>query len=248
VARPTGPVRALRTALPALALVLGLAAPGRSAAQGPPPAPALVPFVAAYTAAWSAHDLDALLALFAPDAAIAFDYGPSGDDDDHAEYRGAAAPFSLRAGVAVLMEAGVRVDPGGHRAAPVVFGGAPATLARWPYQRATLLASLPAELGTDAVVLRGGRILAYTRTPDRASLAARAAALAGAMSAMATRTAGRPAAPMGAAGRPAAPIGAAPRVAAATVAEPDPVGWPLALGGLAGLAAVTAVLRRRRLP
>jgi hypothetical protein len=238
VARPTGPVRALRTALPALALVLGLAAPGRSAAQGPPPAPALVPFVAAYTAAWSAHDLDALLALFAPDAAIAFDYGPSGDDDDHAEYRGAAAPFSLRAGVAVLMEAGVRVDPGGHRAAPVVFGGAPATLARWPYQRATLLASLPAELGTDAVVLRGGRILAYTRTPDRASLAARAAALAGAMSAMATRTAGRP----------AAPIGAAPRVAAATVAEPDPVGWPLALGGLAGLAAVTAVLRRRRLP
>ena len=237
MARPTGPVRALRTALPALALVLGLAAPGRSAAQGPPPAPALVPFVAAYTAAWSAHDLDALLALFAPDAAIAFDYGPSGDDDGHAEYRGAAAPFSLRVGVAVLMEAGVRVDPGGHRAAPVVFGGAPATLARWPYQRATLLASLPAELGTDAVVLRGGRILAYTRTPDRASLAARAAALAGAMSAMATRTAGRP----------AAPLGAAPRAAAATVAEPTPVGWPLALGGLAGLAAVTVGLHRRRL-
>jgi hypothetical protein len=240
VGRPTGPVRALRSALPLLALALALLAPGPSAAQGlPPPVPNLVPFVEAYTAAWSAHDLEAVLALFAPDAAIAFDYGPSGDDDDgHAEYRGTAAPFSLRAGVAALMEAGVRVDPGGHQAAPVVFRGAPATLARWPYQRATVLASLPPELGTDAVVLRGGRILAYTRTPDRASLAARAEALAEAMSAVATRTAGRPAAPMG----------AAPPAAAATVADPTPVGWPLALGGLAGLAAVTAALRRRRLP
>ena len=79
--RPTGPVVALRAALPALALALALLAPGPSAAEGPSsPAPALVPFVAAYTAAWSAHDLDALLALFAPDAAIALDYGPSGDD------------------------------------------------------------------------------------------------------------------------------------------------------------------------
>jgi hypothetical protein len=71
VGRPTGPVVALRSALPALALVLGLAAPGRSAAQGlPPPVPNLVPVVQAYTAAWNAHDLPAVLALFAPDAVV----------------------------------------------------------------------------------------------------------------------------------------------------------------------------------
>ena len=69
--RPTGPVRALRSALPLLALALGLLAPGRSAAQGlPPPVPELIPVAAAYTAAWNAHDLPAVLARFAPDAVV----------------------------------------------------------------------------------------------------------------------------------------------------------------------------------
>ena len=45
--------------------------PFSSAAQGPPPpAPALVPVAEAYTAAWNAHDLPAVLALFAPDAVV----------------------------------------------------------------------------------------------------------------------------------------------------------------------------------
>ena len=51
-------------------LGLGLAAPGRGAALGPPPAPALLPLAQAYTAAWNAHDLGAVLALFAPDAVV----------------------------------------------------------------------------------------------------------------------------------------------------------------------------------
>src|SRR5688572_18808420 len=71
VGRPTGPNVVLRSALPLLALGLGLVVPGRSAAQAPPvPAPALIPVAAAYTAAWNAHDLPAVLALFAPDAVV----------------------------------------------------------------------------------------------------------------------------------------------------------------------------------
>jgi hypothetical protein len=251
MARPTGAVRALYAALPGLALALGLLAPDQVAAQTPllpvpdtipgaqeppPPVPDVVPFVEAYTAAWNAHDLDALLALFAPNAAIAFDYGPSGDHEDRPlEFRGAVESFSLQAGVAVLMEPGVRVDPGVHQAAPVVFGGAAATLARWPYQRAAAPPALPTEIGTDAVVLREGRILAYTRTPDRASRAARAKAVDGAMRALAIRTA-----------RPPAPLGGAPWASTATSAEPPPVGWSLALGGLAVLAAGAGAHRRRR--
>jgi hypothetical protein len=66
---PIGPNVALRSALPLLGLVLGLPAPGRSAAQEPPlPAPELVPVAAADTAARNAHDLPAVRARFAPDA------------------------------------------------------------------------------------------------------------------------------------------------------------------------------------
>ena len=46
---------------------------GRGPERGPgaaPPAPALVPVAEAYTAAWNAHDLPAVLALFAPDAVV----------------------------------------------------------------------------------------------------------------------------------------------------------------------------------
>jgi hypothetical protein len=47
-------------------------APGRSAAQGPPPPTplTLVSFAQGYVAAWNAHDLAAVLACFAPDAVV----------------------------------------------------------------------------------------------------------------------------------------------------------------------------------
>ena len=67
----TGPSGARRAALPLLALALGLVVQGWGAAPGPP-VPTLVPFAAAYIAAWNAHDLPAVLASFAPDAVVRY--------------------------------------------------------------------------------------------------------------------------------------------------------------------------------
>ena len=72
----TGPGVARRAALPVLALAVQLVAPGRSAAQGPAPAPAPVRVAEAFTAAWNAHDLPAVLALLAPDAVVRERQGP----------------------------------------------------------------------------------------------------------------------------------------------------------------------------
>ena len=71
----TDPGVVRRAALPVLALALGLAAPGRSAAQAPP-APEPVRVAEAFTAAWNAHDLPAVLALLAPDAVVRERQGP----------------------------------------------------------------------------------------------------------------------------------------------------------------------------
>jgi hypothetical protein len=203
-----------------VAATAGAAASGPSDSETDP-----VAFARAFTAAWNIHDLEAIHALFVTDAVITFDYGPAGIDDGPAEYRGAAEPFSLRSGVAALAATGVRVDPSGLRVAPVDFGGAPAMLARWSYQRTTLLAALPPEVGEDAVVLRAGCILAYTRTPDPTSRRAREKALDGALSAMATQTARPTVAPPGAALR---------------ASEPTDASWPLRLAGLGAAAALAA--------
>ena len=56
-------------ALPVLTLALGLVAPGRSAAQAPPPAPAR-PRGPGVRRRLGARDLPAVLALFAPDAMV----------------------------------------------------------------------------------------------------------------------------------------------------------------------------------
>jgi hypothetical protein len=197
--------------------------------------PDLVAFVQAFDATWSAHDLEAVLACFAPDAVVALNYrGWNHPEEGNEDYRGAAGSLSLRAGVAVLMGAGVQLDLGGYQASPVVFGGAPATLVGWTYQRATpppaLPSALPPEVGADEVVLREGRILAYTRTPDGASQTARAQALDRSLNAQATRMTRSP----------ATAAGPAPRAAEATDAT-----WPLWLGGL-GAAAALLVGRRRR--
>ena len=66
----TGPGRVLSAALPGLALAVGLVVPGPGAAQELPSAPEPVPLAEAFTAAWNAHDLPAVLALFAPDALV----------------------------------------------------------------------------------------------------------------------------------------------------------------------------------
>jgi hypothetical protein len=222
-------------ALVAAAPLAGAAAP--AAAPGRPDREAdLLAFAQAFAAAWSAHDLEAVFALFAPEAVITFDSGPASDPEDgHTEYRGGGGPRPLRAGVAVLMGASVQVDPGGLQAAPVVFGGAPATVARWPYRHAALppgpLPPVPPEVGMDEVVVRGGRIVAYTRTPDGEARVARARALERATSAVALRSAHPTAAPAGAAQRSPEATGAV---------------WPLGLAGLGASAALLVRWRRRQ--
>ena len=58
-------------------LASGLVTPGRGAALAPPSAPDVLPVARAYTAAWNAHDLAAVLALFAPDAILRERWGAS---------------------------------------------------------------------------------------------------------------------------------------------------------------------------
>ena len=60
------PRRTLLARLAAVAVAGGLSAPERLHAQEPD----LIPFAQAYTAAWNAHDLGAVLAFFAPDAVV----------------------------------------------------------------------------------------------------------------------------------------------------------------------------------
>ena len=237
--RGGGARRHTRRWLAPAALTLAAAAPlawaggtvGAAADGWHDPDPDLAAFARAFGAAWSAHDLEAVLAFFASDAVVAFDYGASGDlEDGPGEYRGAAGRLSLPVGVAVLLGDGVQLDLDGRREAPVAFGGAPATVVRWPYRRAERGSALPPEVGTDAVVVRGVTILAYTRRPDGASRAARAVALERALDARATRTARQP----------AADAGAAPRAPEA----PD-ASWPLRLAGLGAGAALLVRGRRR---
>jgi hypothetical protein len=147
-------------------------------------------FLESFRGAWTTGTPEALLPLFAPDAGIDLYYrGSSGPEDDREEYRGASGWRSLQDGVVALLGTGVEVDLDGYETAPVVFGGAPATLVRWRYRSPALLPSLPPEVGVDEVVLLRGRIAMYSRKPDPASQLARARAFDRYLSARATQTA-----------------------------------------------------------
>ena len=243
---PVGTPDRLRTrrglARPALALAavpVALAVTGPGAAAAPAAqddaVAEVLTFARTFATAWGTRDPEAVLALFAPDAVITLAYGAAGAsvagdyEDGPLVYGGPTEPFSLRMGVAALADGGVRIDPSGHQPAAVDFRGIPATLARWPYRRDPPVPALPPELGTDSVVLRAGRILAYTRTPDRASLAAQGHALDGFMRATASQTAG---------------LSAALRGSAPPPAEPDDGAWPLGLSALGTVAAAIALWRR----
>jgi hypothetical protein len=83
----------------------------------------------------------------------------------------------LRDGVAALMHGAARPDLATALAAPAVFGEAPVTAVRWAYERPSLVAGVPPEVGDDELILRNGRLLLYTRTPDGSNEAARLLAL-----------------------------------------------------------------------
>jgi len=250
----TGPGVARRAALPALVLAVKLVAPGRSAAQAPPPAPEPVRVAAAFAAAWNAHDLPAVLAHFAPDAVVRERSGavppevwdtrerqvvraylevPRESRDDvpspfvwvtgHQEIAAwAAARFALRHRYAV----------GPYHAAGDTVGWAYREFID-PFQLAPDFS--PSEGDAEAVV-RGGRIavLSLVQTPESVLRRWDEAHVVAAR-VMATQR--------------AAPAGDGPstrqREPRDAVSEPTDATWPLALGGLALLAALLERWHRR---
>jgi hypothetical protein len=186
--------RGRRAALLLTALLLVVLA-GRGAA--PPPAAAqatAVPegaggaFLPAFRQAWASGDVLRVLPLFAPDAVVELRYR---DPNGPMTYRdGGRRGLTLRDGVAALLDAGARPDFTTAQEAPVAFGGAPASGTRWAYRRPSAVPGVPPEVGADELVLRGGRILLYARTPDGTNEAARMLALGRAVAAQGARSAG----------------------------------------------------------
>ena len=245
-------VRAVRAVLVAAALAGGVVAPRPLHAQ----APDLVPVAPAYTAAWNAHDLPAVLALFAPDAVVRERGGrcrpPCGTPATHGSCRttwtlasdGANSDPSNLVWVAghpqIAAWAAARFAQQ-HRFAAGPYHAAGDTVG-WPYREFVdpyqrLPGVGPLEGDAEAVV-RDGRITRLTLLLSPASVRRRHGEVE---AAGAGRVATYRASLRGAGASP--PLSGPPRAAPA---EPAPVGWPLALGALAVLGAVTAALRRRR--
>jgi len=243
VGKPIGPNVARRAALPLLVLALGLVAPGRSTAQDPPPVPAPVRVAAAFTAAWNAHDLPAVLARFAPDAIVRerraevpaavwdtrdpqvvrayHDTAQATAHEDPETFLWVTGHPAIAAWAAGRFAQHHRFAAGPYRAA--------GDTVRWPYREFVDPFQLapgvaPAEGEAEAVV-RGGRIAVLSLVQSPASVARqRREAAAGIARAAASRR----------------PPGDA--------TEPAGSAWPLALSGLALLGGVAVALRRRRRP
>jgi hypothetical protein len=247
--RAAAPVQA-----PAAAALAGGAAAARAA-----PEPDLIVVARAFTAAWNAHDVEAVVALFAPDAevreprAALATAGPdaaAGPDarasdpfgtqrylagrplavDEDGTVAWAAGRAELRAWAQDVLARGARTSATGYAAAGEEVTWAFA-MALDPLPRVGVAEPLA---GTATARLRGGRIASLLLVADGASVQRREAASTAAL--LATATAAHAG---GADGRP----GRAPAPRAAGEA---PAGaWPLALGGLGALAALTFGLRRR---
>ena len=134
-------------------------------------------FLRDFRPAWASGDVRHVLALFAPEAVVALNYREPGGPSEY--WGGLPGSMTLRDGVALLLESGHRPLPdlATVQTAPTVFGGAPATTLRWTYRRASLVPGVPPEVGTDELVLQGGLLVSYTRTPDGTNEAIRLLAL-----------------------------------------------------------------------
>ena len=205
LARLVGPAVAL------LALVLWLVTPDQSSAQGAGggdhEADGLA-LAAAYTTAWNAGDLDAVVALFAADGAVrqrAPDLTASGPTvavrDSYGvalSYEGEPPPGAgdtvtwatgraqVRAWARPLLAAHHRVaPPAGHHVA--------GDTVTWEYRvtvgATRVLAGVAPSTGTAQLVVREGQIASLTLTSDPASVAAREASLSRAAAASADRLA-----------------------------------------------------------
>jgi hypothetical protein len=243
----------VRGLVPAFALWLACPRPRRAQAADP------VPVAAAYAAAWNAHDLEAVLALFAPDAVVRGRTGvvPAAvwDTRDPRVVRtyldGAHDGLSYDAGGLAWMTGHQEIAAWAagrfarnHRYAVGPPRAAGDTVG-WPYRAFINPFQLvpgvgPAEGDAEAVV-RGGTITVLSLVESPASVRRQRGE---GEAALARVRATHRAPPLGdeAGERPSGPV------RAAAAAEPTPVAWPLALGGLALLAGGTGALRRRPLP
>jgi ketosteroid isomerase-like protein len=245
-------VLAVLAVLAAAALAGGGVAPRPLHAQ----APDLVPVAAAYTAAWNAHDLPAVLALFAPDAVVRerrgevppavwdsrdprvvqnyLDTASDSPNSDPSNLVWVAGHPQIAAWAAARFAQQHRFAAGPYHAAGDTVG--------WPYREFAdpwqLVPGIgPVEGEAEAVVRRGRiAVLSLVRSP-----ASERRRWDETYAAYARAAATRLAAPAG--DGPSVRLSGPPRGAPT---EPAPVGWPLALGALAILGAVTAALRRRR--
>jgi hypothetical protein len=261
------PGRTLLALLAAIAVAGWLAAPPRVHAQATQ-APNLLPLAQAYTAAWNAHDLDAVLAFFVPDAIVRERRG-----DVPLEVWDAHDPQVVGAYLNATLD-GNNLDPTplrwvtGHQQ---IGAWATARFARrhrvavgqyhvigdtvrWPYQEGSdPFQSMPGVgllEGTTEAEVRGGRITLLTVVLSPASVALLPASVVRQqqeVASVATQTMASqrpirsPIIGDGASGQARGPLRDGP-----AAAEPTTLAWPLALGGLALLAFVTASLRRRQ--
>jgi hypothetical protein len=234
-----------------VALAPGIARGAAAAGpDGPDPDPAAA--ARAFGAAWNAHDLEAVLAGFAPDAVVRERRGavPAAvwDTRDPLVVRayldaadGAAADThgltwvtgrqQIAAWAAAHFARAHRFAAGPYRAAGATVG--------WPYREVVdpyqRLPGVDPTEGTAEAEVRGGVITRLTLVQSPASVQRRRSELEGlAVGAVTTRRAAPPGA--GPSVPPREPRGAA---------EPTDATWPLALGGLAVLSAITVALRRR---
>ena len=191
-----------------LAVLSAVGPPGRAAAQeGDVPV-----LLAELQRAWLQGDEAAVTLLFASDAVIRIHpidphlrwglYQDQPGGVGSGEVAAGAAPLALGVRTLLGSEEATRIDLTGRQTAVLGDAAGPATVVRWGYTRGGAVApggggGLPPETGADEVVIRGGRIAAYTRTPDPASLEAR-------------RQAARAAAPIAAPARGAAGPGGGP--------------------------------------
>jgi MYXO-CTERM domain-containing protein len=211
-----------------------------------------VAVAAAYLAAWNAHDLDAVLALFAPDAVVRERWGPvppevwetrepqvvraylegshDGDNYDTHGFAWVTGRPAIAAWAAARFAQHHRFQAGPYR-------GAGDTVS-WryqefvdPFQRTPGASPLD---GDAEAVVQGGRIAVLSLVQAPASVRRQRDEAATAFDrAMATQRASPLQGELG--GAPRRPLGGA---------DPTDAAWPLALSGLAVLAA----RRRRRAP
>jgi MYXO-CTERM domain-containing protein len=242
-----------------LVLAVALAFAGWGALPRPLHAqePAPVPVARAYTAAWNAHDLPAVLALFAPGAVVRERWGAvppavwdTGDprvaraylDDsrfgeayDTHGFAWASGRRQIAAWAAARFAQHHRFAAGPYHATGETAG--------WPYREFMdpyqLLPGVGPLEGDAEAVVRDGRITVLSLVVSPASVQQRRGEVATAEAARLRAL------------RRAGPLRDGPSVpprGPQQAAEPADAAWPVALGGLALLAVATVALRRRRLP